>query len=156
MATIEAVFASPINFIDTSNGYGVDAAAERRIGLAIGRHCGLPGGAVLATKVDPDPRTGGFSGERVRASLEESMERLGLDQIQLLHLHQLRDGWTNAAIAAPVQFRAGHVGDARDGRARSGGARTCADGGARRPLPVYPVLCHTPGSFGRVSRAGTR
>ena len=42
---------------------------------------------MLATKVDPDPRTGDFSGERVRASLEESMERLGVDKIALLHLH---------------------------------------------------------------------
>ena len=42
---------------------------------------------MLATKVDPDPRTGDFSGDRVRASLEESMERLGVDRIALLHLH---------------------------------------------------------------------
>ena len=35
---------------------------------------------MLATKVDPDPRTGDFSGARVRASLEESLERLGLDR----------------------------------------------------------------------------
>ena len=42
---------------------------------------------MLATKVDPDPRTGDFSGDRVRASLEESMERLGVDRIPLLHLH---------------------------------------------------------------------
>jgi D-threo-aldose 1-dehydrogenase len=85
--TVEAVLASSINFLDTSNGYGTDGAAERRIGLAIRRHGGLPAGTVLATKVDPDPRTGDFSGGRVRVSLEESMERLGLDHIELLHLH---------------------------------------------------------------------
>jgi D-threo-aldose 1-dehydrogenase len=87
VATIEAVFASSVNFIDTSNGYGTDGAAERRIGLAIARHGGLPAGTVLATKVDPDPGTGDFSGERVRVSFEESMERLGLDRVDLLHLH---------------------------------------------------------------------
>lgn len=87
VATIEAVFASGIGFLDTSNGYGSDGAAERRIGTAIRRHEGLPAGMVLATKVDPDPETGDFSGARVRASLEESMARLGLDHIQLLHLH---------------------------------------------------------------------
>jgi len=85
--TVEAAFASPINFIDTSNGYGIDGAAERRIGVVIRGHGGLPPGAVLATKVDPDPRTGDFSGRRVHLSLEESMQRLGLDHIQLLHLH---------------------------------------------------------------------
>ncbi|TDO51641.1 D-threo-aldose 1-dehydrogenase [Kribbella sp. VKM Ac-2527] len=85
--TVESVFNSPFNFIDTSNDYGADGAAERRIGLALRSHGGLPSGMVLATKVDPDPATGDFSGRRVRRSLEESMERLGLDHIQLLHLH---------------------------------------------------------------------
>lgn len=88
VATISAVFESPINFIDTSNGYGDDGTAERRIGAAIRQAGGLPADIVLATKVDPDPRKkGDFSGDRVRASLEESLERLGVDHIPLLHLH---------------------------------------------------------------------
>src|SRR4051812_19743706 len=89
VATIDAVLAAPekINFIDTSNGYGEDGAAERRVGTALRKHGGLPPGTVLATKVDPDPATGDFSGVRVRQSLVESMERLGLDHIDLLHLH---------------------------------------------------------------------
>jgi D-threo-aldose 1-dehydrogenase len=85
--TVHAVFDSPINFIDTSNGYGADGSAERRIGAAIAQRGGLPSGTVLATKVDPDPTTGDFSGDRVRASFEESLERLGVDHIPLLHLH---------------------------------------------------------------------
>ena len=87
IATVEAVFASPINFLDTSNGYGEDGAAERRIGAAIRRAGGLAPGFVLATKVDPDPRTGDFSGARVGASLAESLERLGVERVPLLHLH---------------------------------------------------------------------
>lgn len=87
VATVEAVFDSSVNFIDTSNGYGVDGTAERRVGLAIRRRGGLPPGSVLATKVDPDPRTGDFSGARVYASIEESMDRLGIERIDLLHLH---------------------------------------------------------------------
>jgi D-threo-aldose 1-dehydrogenase len=87
VATVRAAFGSPINFIDTSNGYGEDGTAERRIGAAVRDAGGLPAHVVLATKVDPDPRTGDFSGDRVRASLEESMERLGVDRIPLLHLH---------------------------------------------------------------------
>jgi len=87
VATVLATFESPVNFIDTSNGYGEDGAAERRIGAAIRRAGGLPPSVVLATKVDPDPRSGDFSGDRVRASVEESMERLGVDKIALLHLH---------------------------------------------------------------------
>jgi D-threo-aldose 1-dehydrogenase len=87
VATVLAIFDSPVNFVDTSNGYGEDGMAERRIGAAIRRAGGLPPHIVLATKVDPDPRTGDFSGDRVRISLEESLERLGVDRIALLHLH---------------------------------------------------------------------
>ena len=87
VATVQAAIAGPVNFLDTSNGYGEDGTAERRIGLALRRAGGLPAGVVLATKVDPDPHTGDFSGDRVRASLEESMERLGIDRVALLHLH---------------------------------------------------------------------
>ncbi len=87
VATVLAVFAGPFNFLDTSNGYGDDGESERRIGDAIREVGGLPDGFVLATKIDPDPRTGDFSGARVRASFEESLDRLGLDRIQLLYLH---------------------------------------------------------------------
>ena len=87
VATVLTAFDSQVNFLDTSNGYGEDGTAERRIGAAIRRAGGLPSHVVLATKVDPDPRTGDFSGDRVRASLEESMERLGVEKIALLHLH---------------------------------------------------------------------
>jgi D-threo-aldose 1-dehydrogenase len=88
VGTVDAVLDSgAITFIDTSNGYGSDGSAERRIGLALRRRGGLPRGVVLATKVDPDPDTGDFSGARVRRSLSESLERLGLSKVQLLHLH---------------------------------------------------------------------
>jgi D-threo-aldose 1-dehydrogenase len=87
VATVLAMFDSPITFLDTSNGYGEDGTAERRIGEAVRRAGGLPPQVVLATKVDPDPSTGDFSGARVRASFEESLERLGVDRVPLLHLH---------------------------------------------------------------------
>lgn len=85
--TVLAVLDSPIRFIDTSNGYGENGTAERRIGAALREYGGLPDDVVLATKVDPDPQTGDFSGARVRASLHESLERLGIDRVPLLHLH---------------------------------------------------------------------
>ncbi|SEP57949.1 aldo/keto reductase [Microlunatus flavus] len=87
VATVRAVFDSPVTLLDTSNGYGEDGSAERRIGIAVREAGGLPPGLVLSTKVDPDKRTGDFSGERVRRSLEESLERLGVDRVPLLHLH---------------------------------------------------------------------
>jgi D-threo-aldose 1-dehydrogenase len=86
IATVRRVLDGPINFLDTSNGYS-NGESERRIGAAIAEAGGLPDGFVLATKVDPDPGTGDYSGARVRRSVEESLERLGLDRIQLLYLH---------------------------------------------------------------------
>jgi D-threo-aldose 1-dehydrogenase len=86
LATLGAVWNSPFNFIDTSNGYG-DGRAETLIGRAMADLGGLPEGFVLATKVDPAPRSHDFSGDRVRRSAEESLIRLGLDGFQVLYLH---------------------------------------------------------------------
>ncbi len=75
----------PINFLDTANGYS-GGESERRVGAALQAVGGLPDGFVLATKVDRSD-TGDYSGARVRRSLEESLDRLRLDNIQLLYLH---------------------------------------------------------------------
>jgi len=83
--TVTRVLRSPINFLDTSNGYS-GGESERRIGAAVAAAGGLPDGFVLATKVDRD-RNGDFSGPRVRRSIEESLARLGMDQVPLLYLH---------------------------------------------------------------------
>lgn len=103
--TILAAFDSPITFMDTSNGYGENGTAERRIGAAIRERGGLPDGVVLATKVDPDPTTGDFSGARVRASYAESLERLGTDRVPLLYLHDPERVSFESAVAddGPVQ-----------------------------------------------------
>jgi D-threo-aldose 1-dehydrogenase len=85
-ATIRATLAGPFNFLDTSNNYG-GGAAEVRIGHVLAADGGVPAGFVLATKVDADPATGDFSGDRVRRSAEESLSRLGLDRVQLMYLH---------------------------------------------------------------------
>lgn len=84
--TIRAFFAGPLNFADTSNNYG-QGRSERAIGKVIRELGGIPAGKVLATKVDANPETHDFSGDRVRRSAEESLERLGIERFQLLHLH---------------------------------------------------------------------
>lgn len=86
LGTVRAAFAGPINFMDTSNGYS-QGESERRIGDVIRESGGLPMGFVLATKVDADRQTKAFDGARVRKSVEESFERLGIDRCQLMYLH---------------------------------------------------------------------
>jgi D-threo-aldose 1-dehydrogenase len=85
LSTLRRVLSGPINVLDTSNNYG-DGESERRIGAALREAGGLPEGFVLATKVDRD-ESGDFSGARVRRSLQESLERLGLDRLALVYLH---------------------------------------------------------------------
>src|SRR5258708_5863616 len=86
LATVRAAFAGPINFIDTAASYG-DGESERRIGLVLRELGGLPPGFVLSSKADRDLTTGEFTGEQMRRSVERSLRLLGLEQIQLLYLH---------------------------------------------------------------------
>jgi D-threo-aldose 1-dehydrogenase len=119
-ATVEAALAGPYNFLDTSNAYG-GGASETCIGAVLRRHGGLPPGVVLATKVDADPVTRDFSGERVRRSVEESLTRLGLDSVQLMYLHDPEfyltaaqaladDGPVAALVALREDGVLGHLG----------------------------------------------
>lgn len=84
--TLQKIFDGPVNFLDTSNNYGL-GRSESRIGQAIKARGGLPEGFVLATKLDRDMQTGCFDADRVARSIEESLTRLGLDCVPLLHLH---------------------------------------------------------------------
>ncbi len=84
--TLDAIFESEVNFIDTSNNYGF-GRSEQRIGDAIRARGGLPDGFVISTKLDRDIETGRFDADRARRSLEESLTRLGLDSVPVLHLH---------------------------------------------------------------------
>ncbi|MEM9871771.1 MAG: aldo/keto reductase [Pseudomonadota bacterium] len=84
-ATVAAVLDGPANMLDTSNNYGM-GRSEARIGEVLRTHP-MPDGFVLATKLDRDMDTGRFDAARVRQSLEESLARLGVDSVPLLHLH---------------------------------------------------------------------
>ncbi len=78
------VLDSPVRVLDTANGYS-DGESERRIGAAIAQRGGLPTDFLLTTKVDA--RGTDYSGDRVRASVAESRQRLGLDHLPLVYLH---------------------------------------------------------------------
>src|SRR6266852_8031977 len=92
LATVRAFFAgthnnkSGTNFLDTAASYG-DGESERRIGIVLHELGGLPPGFVLATKADRDMQTGVFTGAQMRRSVERSLRLLGLQQLQLVYLH---------------------------------------------------------------------
>ncbi len=107
--TLEAVAAAGINHIDTAAGYG---ASEDRLRPWLATH---RGSVFLATK------TGERAGDAARAELERSLERMGVDRVDLIQLHNLVEDeeWDTAfaphgAVAALSAAReeglVGHIG----------------------------------------------
>jgi len=99
-ATVRAIFDGPAKFLDTSNNYGL-GRSEERIGDVIRERGGLPADVVISTKLDRDMETRGFDGSRARRSLEESLKRLGLDKVHLLHLHDPEHAASLSEITGP-------------------------------------------------------
>lgn len=107
--------------IDTSNGYD---DSEARIGRALTAVGGLTAGGrpdrLLATKVDPVKGSADFSGARVRESVRESMDRLGVDHLDLVSLHDPEripfevamapDGPVRALLELQDSGAVGHLG----------------------------------------------
>ena len=99
-ATLATVDAAGINHIDTAAGYG---ASEDRLQPFL---AGNRGRFYLATK------TGERDGDKARAQLERSLERMGVDHVDLIQLHNLvePDEWEIAfgqggALDAVVKAR---------------------------------------------------
>lgn len=101
------------HLIDTSNNYA-GGASERVLGRALAaltpEERTSAAGRII-TKVDRDPETGRFDADRVRRSVEESLGRLGVDTVPLLHLHDpyvvsVREALApGGAVSALVQLR---------------------------------------------------
>ncbi|WP_166982637.1 aldo/keto reductase [Paramicrobacterium fandaimingii] len=100
---------------DTSNGYG---RAEEYVGRVLVE---LPSGSIqVFTKADPRNGSTDFSGARVRESVRESRERLGLDTLPVVHLHDPEritfdeamadDGPVRALVALRDEGVVGHIG----------------------------------------------
>ena len=84
--TIQAIFQSPINFMDTSRNYGM-GRSEQLIGNVLKKIGGKPTNFVLATKIDRDMNTDVLDADVTRRSFDDSIKALGTDQIDILHLH---------------------------------------------------------------------
>jgi D-threo-aldose 1-dehydrogenase len=85
-ALADALLTSDFGQVDTSNNYA-KGNSETELGKAVRRAGGLPDGTVIFSKVDSEPDTGVFDGDRVKRSFEETTTRLGIDYLPVLHLH---------------------------------------------------------------------
>lgn len=92
LETLRAFFKSPINFLDTAASYG-HGESERRIGVVLKELGGVPPGVVIASKADRDFKSGDFSGEQIKRSIERSLKLLGVDFLPIMHLHDPE--WTS-------------------------------------------------------------
>jgi aryl-alcohol dehydrogenase-like predicted oxidoreductase len=89
---LDAYFQAGGNFIDTSDSYGRrgpggPGESERIIGRWIGSR-GNRDDLVIATKVGVAPDLQGLSGETIRRGIEGSLQRLGIETVDLYYAHR--------------------------------------------------------------------
>ncbi|PFG34293.1 D-threo-aldose 1-dehydrogenase [Sanguibacter antarcticus] len=125
-ATVDAAWDGGIRYFDTAPHYGL-GLSERRLGAALSAR--PRDEYVLSTKVGrllvPAPELAGqqdeafavpadvrrewdFSRDGVLRSVEESLERLGLDRLDVVYVHDPDDHWDQAsseAVPALVELR---------------------------------------------------
>jgi D-threo-aldose 1-dehydrogenase len=99
-ATVRAILAEPGALIDSSRNYAM-GRSEERIGAVVRELGGWPEGRVLSTKLDRDMDTLRFDGAQARRSVEESLTALGVDRIDILHLHDPEHARDIGEIAGP-------------------------------------------------------
>ena len=148
LATIERAYAAGLRFFDTAPLYG-HGLAEQRLGEVLRRHAAEAW--TLATKVGRLLRAGAppdmsqyykgepffrgtpplnpafdFSYDGVMRSVDESLERLGLDRVDVLHIHD-PDDYVDEALTGAYR--------ALD-RLRADGTIGAVGVGTNRPEPV--------------------
>src|SRR5262245_26503527 len=131
---VDAAWAAGFRYFDTAPHYGL-GLSERRLGSALAQR--ERGEMLVSTKVGrllvPSPGTADlrddegfavpastrrawdFSADGVRRSLEASLERLGLDRIVIVYVHDPDDHWdaaSKSAVPALVALREQGVVDA--------------------------------------------
>jgi len=84
--TILAILNGPSNFIDTSRNYGM-GRSEKLIGNVFKSLGGKPNDIILSTKIDRDMTTNILDRDATLKSFEQSIESLGTDKIDILHIH---------------------------------------------------------------------
>jgi aryl-alcohol dehydrogenase-like predicted oxidoreductase len=134
IATIHRAIDLGITFFDTAEVYG-PFHNEELLGRALrGRREGL----VIATKFGWNIEEGKVNGvtsrpERIRAAVDGSLRRLGIDTIDLLYQHRVDP-------EVPIEDVAGTVAElVREGKARWFGLSEAGEQTIRRAHAVHPV-----------------
>jgi aryl-alcohol dehydrogenase-like predicted oxidoreductase len=135
IATIHRALDQGITFLDTADAYGPHTN-EELVGRAI---AGRREQVVLATKFgivrSADPAARGVNGrpEYVRASCDASLERLGVDHIDLYYQHRVDPN-------VPIEETVGAMADlVRQGKVRYLGLSEAAPATIRRAHAVHPI-----------------
>jgi aryl-alcohol dehydrogenase-like predicted oxidoreductase len=133
--TIHRALDLGINFLDTADVYG-PFTNEKLVGRAIARR---RDDVVLATKFgivrSSDPRDRGFDGSPayVRKACQASLDRLGVDYIDLYYLHRVDP-------KTPIEQTVGAMAELVDeGKVRYLGLSEAAAGTIRRAHAVHPI-----------------
>lgn len=121
-ATVAAAWDAGVRFFDTAPHYGL-GLSERRLGQALADHPRAE--FVVSTKVgrvlEPGPRAGhddegfdvpadhrrrwDFSADGVHRSLESSLDRLGMDRVDMVLIHDPDEHWDEAVSSAYPALR---------------------------------------------------
>lgn len=135
IATIRRALDVGVTFLDTADMYG-RGANERLVGKAI---AGRRDGVVLATKFGivrtDDPRHRAVNGrpEYVRAACDASLQRLGVDHIDLYYQHRVDP-------RTPIEETVGAMADlVAAGKVRYLGLSEAAPETIRRAHAVHPI-----------------
>jgi aryl-alcohol dehydrogenase-like predicted oxidoreductase len=103
--TVVRAIAAGVNYFDTAVQYG-DGESEKNLGRVLQRL--KPASVVVGTKVRLQPGEFGRITEAVTKSLEGSLARLGLDRVDIFHLHNPITG-TGGGSALSIQQVLGDV-----------------------------------------------
>ncbi|SDO79289.1 aldo/keto reductase [Afipia sp. GAS231] len=96
--TIARALEAGVNYFDTAVQYG-DGESEKNLGRVLQRL--KPANAAVGTKVRLPPADFGRIADTITASLEGSLARLGLDRVDIFHLHNpvtLQGGGTSLSV----------------------------------------------------------
>ncbi len=134
IATIHRALDLGVNLLDTSDAYG-NGVNERLLAAAIR---GRRDGVVLATKFGnrrkaPDGRTVDGRPEYVRQACEASLERLGVEVIDLYYQHRVDP-------AVPIEDTVGAMaGLVKEGKVRNLGLSEAGPETIRRAASIHPI-----------------